>query len=213
MNRITALAEYIYPYKKIADIGCDHGYLIKEAIENYDIEFAQAIDNKKGPLAAAKNNLKAYNDKIVFSLSDGLTNLHPSVEVVVIAGMGGHLIKEILETGYKKLKNVKRIITQPNKDSYQIRKYATQIGYKIASEKIIEEESIFYEIIVLEKGEKKYSDTELFFGPFLMEEKSPIFLKKWKKEQKRLNKIDNKIPKAKAKEIMEKLNLEDEVED
>lgn len=208
MKRIKTIAEYIPPYRRIADIGCDHGYLILEAFEKYDIEFAQAIDNKKGPLSAAKSNLINYQRQVLFSLSDGLTELDSSIDVVIIAGMGGMLIKDILASGTEKLKNIKRIIIQANKDNYEVRKYATQIGFKIASEKIIEEESIYYEIIVLEKGLCKYNNSQLLFGPILMEERNRLFINKWKKEISRLKNIDNSIPQKKAKVIEERLNLE-----
>ena len=87
-KRIKVVCSHIEPYKIIADVGCDHGYLIKEAFDKYNIEFAYAIDNKIGPLESAKNNLMDYKN-VEFSLSDGLTDLKEDVEVVVIAGMGG----------------------------------------------------------------------------------------------------------------------------
>ena len=56
-KRIKEIASFIMPYKSVADIGTDHGYLLLEAF-NLGINFAQAIDNKVGPLNSAKNNLK-----------------------------------------------------------------------------------------------------------------------------------------------------------
>ncbi|HHU55100.1 MAG TPA: SAM-dependent methyltransferase [Acholeplasmataceae bacterium] len=208
-KRIKAIAEFITPYKYIADVGYDHGYLILEAFEKYNIVHAQAIDNKKGPLESAYNNLKKYYDNITFSLSNGISDLERDIEVVIIAGMGGMLIINILKENIEKLKNVKRIIVQPNRDIDKVRKFAISNGYKIVSEKIIEEESIIYEIIVLEKGSTTLNEQEIMFGPLLLKERSPIFIKKWKKEYLRLKNINTVKAQKKAKLINDTLLLEE----
>lgn len=198
-KRIKTLASLINPYKYIADIGCDHGYLIKEAFK-LGIDFAQAIDNKEGPLNTAKKNLKPYSDKVAFSLSSGVNELDPKAEAVIIAGMGGMLIINILEEGKDKLSNVKRIITQANKNHYELREYMSKkAGFKVAYEKIIEEDSIFYEIIVFEKGMVSYSNDELYFGPYLLQNKDEMFIKKW-------NDIKNKYISLNKKELQETID-------
>lgn len=208
-KRIKAIAEFIPPYKYIADVGCDHGYLIREAFENHNIIHAQAIDNKKKPLESAIKNLQKYHEQITFTLSDGLKDLLDNVEVVILAGLGGMLIIKILKEGFHKLKNIKRIIIQANRDLDKVRKFASENGFKIVSEKIIDEEAIFYEIIVLEKGSSKYHDIDLLFGPYLLAEKSEIFLKKWKKEYHRLKVIKSIQAQEKAYLIKNVLDLEE----
>ena len=64
--RIKTLSSYIKPYKIIADVGCDLGYLIKEAIDNCDVSKAFAIDNKIGPLNSAKRNLNDYSNVVFY---------------------------------------------------------------------------------------------------------------------------------------------------
>ncbi|MFA5542722.1 MAG: class I SAM-dependent methyltransferase [Bacilli bacterium] len=198
-KRIKTIASYISPYKHIADIGCDHGYLIKEAIKNGAV-YAQAIDNKIGPLTTAKKNLLKFENQVDFSLSSGIKNLDPRVEVIVIAGMGGQLIINIIDEDNSKLNNVKRIITQANKNQFELRKYMSEkAGFKIVSEKIIEEDSIYYEIIVFEKGSANYSDDELYFGPYLLVNKDDIFIKKW-------NEIVLKLKSLNKKEVQENID-------
>lgn len=177
-KRIAAIAEFIHPYKSVADIGCDHGYLLDIAFQK-GVTLAQAIDNKTGPLEIAINNLKKHGDKVIFSLSDGLSDLDPRIEVIVIAGMGGSLITKILSENKHKLENVKRVILQANRNIDKVRQYAINNGFKLVSEKIIEEESIIYEIIVLEKGYQELNEAEIIFGPFLLKNKHPLFIKKW----------------------------------
>lgn len=202
MNRIKELVKYIYPYKKIADIGCDHGYLIIEAFETLDIESAIAVDNKIGPLSSAKNNIlgKPYESKIRFSLSSGISDIDLDTECVIIAGMGGMLICDILSDN---LKNVKRLILQANRDIKDVRLKVANLGYKIVQEEVIFEKDKYYEILVCDKSNEiiKYNELELEFGPILSKEKSEMFEKKWAEEIKKLeNANSNRI-----KELEEKI--------
>lgn len=187
-ERIKRIASYIKPYKVIADVGCDHGYLIKYAFDNYDIKEAYAIDNKKGPLDSAKNNLKDY-DNVKYFLSDGLDSVDENVEVVVIAGMGGMLIKDIISNNISRIDNVKRFVLQANKNVYELRKFMNDNGFMISNEEILEEDGKFYEIVVFEKGKDNYSFDELFFGPVLLKEKNEVFLKKWTDIYEKLDNI------------------------
>lgn len=187
--RIKTLSSYIKPYKIIADVGCDHGYLIKEAIDNCDVSKAFAIDNKIGPLNSAKRNLNDYSN-VVFSLSDGLDSLDESVELVVIAGMGGLLIKDIIKRNMDKINNVKRFVLQANKNEYELREFMISNNYYIAFENIIYEDDKYYEIIVFEKGNVSYSLEELYFGPILLKEKNDVFISKWTNIFNKLNLIE-----------------------
>ena len=174
-NRIKEVAKLIAPFRKIADIGCDHGYLICEALDNDYCDFALGIDNKIGPITSAKNNLASYDkSKYDLLLSNGIDDLPDDIECILILGMGGILITEIL-SNFNKLQNVKRIILQPNKNSFEVRKFMTSNGYKITNEKIIFDNKKYYEIIVFEKGFENYSSIELKYGPINLKEKTPTF--------------------------------------
>lgn len=199
-KRINALANYISPYKKIADIGCDHGYLILEAFK-LGITYAQAIDNKLKPLEIAKKNLSIYENQIDFMLSNGLDDLKEEVEVVIIAGMGGVLIESILQNNFQKLVNVKRIIIQANKNHDLVRKFMVLNGFYIVSEKIIFEDGIYYEISVFEHGYKSYTNVELKYGPILLKKKDKLFLMKWQDIVNKLRKINTKETLKKAQSI------------
>ena len=190
MKRLNAISKFIYPYRRIADVGSDHGYLIKIAFDNNLIDFAYAIDNKQGPINACKKTLSDYNN-VKYFLSDGLTSIDETVECVIIAGMGGLLIKEIIEKGFNKLNTVKRLILQANKDEYKLRKYLCENGFYIKDEAIIEEDNKIYEIDVFEKGKEEYSFEELYFGKVLMKKKDPIFIKKWKNKYEKYQKYKN----------------------
>lgn len=202
LTRIEEIAMFIPPYKTIADVGCDHGYLIISAFEDQGILKAYAIDNKKGPIDSAIHNLKnkVYFDKVVFSLSDGISEIGSDTECVVIAGMGGILISEILD---KDLKNVKRLILEPNRDQKEVRMKISKLGFIITNEKIVFEKGKYYEIIVCDRSDEKieYTDMELEFGPCLLKEKSLYFKEKWFSIYESLKDIDNDEVKKKLERI------------
>ena len=178
MKRLKAISDFIYPYRRIADIGSDHGYLIKIAFDNHLIDYAYAIDNKEGPINSCKNNLKEYKN-VSYFLSDGLDDVDESIDCVIIAGMGGMLIISILEKNKDKLKNIKRLILQANRDEYPLRKYLVENGFYIQDEKIIKEDNKYYEIDSFEKGYEEYDFNDLYFGKILMKNKDDVFIEKW----------------------------------
>ncbi len=196
-KRIQTLSSFIKPYKKIADVGCDHGYLIIDAFLRHKIEFAQAIDNKQGPLENARQNIAKYDfyDKVQFSLSDGIEDLDIGVEVVIIAGLGGNAIVDILTKDIDKLRNVKRLILQPNRNQYDVRKWAQEYNWAIVNEEIIEENEVFYEIIALERAKETiiYTEEELTFGPLLIQKRGEVFVKKWQQEYQYLSSLINRL--------------------
>lgn len=210
-KRICEIAQLIKPYKKIADVGCDHGYLILEAFNNANITSAIAIDNKSGPLDSAVKNLHKYNFNVRFSLSSGVSDIDSDVEVVIISGMGGLLIIKILADDIlneNKLSNVKRLILQANRNNYQLRSFLMENNYQITDEKIVFEDEKYYEIIVSEKVKKNvnYTLDELLFGPVLLKKREKIFIEKLQSELMKLKKIDTDSLEVKEKiERLEKI--------
>ncbi|MFR6223372.1 MAG: tRNA (adenine(22)-N(1))-methyltransferase TrmK, partial [Lactococcus lactis] len=132
------------------------------------------------------------------------------IDTIVIAGMGGILISEILEAGKEKLGHVKRLILQPNNHEESLRQWLVNHQFVIKKEEILLEAGKFYEIIVAEPLSKlmteKLSVNDLTFGPFLSKEKSTVFQQKWQKELNTLNKIIARLPEEQAEKRQEVLN-------
>ena len=89
MNRIETLASLTKGSKIICDVGCDHGYVVIEALKNYGVEKAIAADINESPLNQAKLNAKGLYDKIEFILSDGFKNINYDFDTAIIAGKVG----------------------------------------------------------------------------------------------------------------------------
>ena len=200
--RLKEIASFIKPYKVIADVGCDHGYLVINAFEDEGVTKAYAIDNKEGPLNSAIRNIKnkPYYNNIKFLLSSGIKDIGSDTECVIIAGMGGVLISDIL---CDDLKNTKRLILEPNRDQEEVRKKVISLGFDITNEKIVFEKGKYYEIIVCDKVDyiPSYTSKELEFGPCLLKEKSLFFKEKWFDIYEKLKDIEDNDVKEKVERI------------
>ena len=192
-KRLNSCLRYTEGFNKLADIGTDHALLPIEAIENGHVSTALAIDNKIGPFGIAYNNVIQHKleDKITVLLGDGLDQLDDAVDVVVISGMGGGLIANILQN--HSLRNVKRLILQPNNDSHLIRELLGTIEYHIIDEVIINEKNKLYDLIVIEPGIIEYNKLQILFGPINLVEKSYFFVFRIEEEIKRLKQLLNQV--------------------
>lgn len=188
-KRLTSCLKFTQGFNKLADIGTDHAQLTIAAVESGFVSEALAIDNKIGPFSIAYNNVKNsdFYSKIRVLLSDGLKSLDDKVDVVVIAGMGGILIKNILIND--SLRNVKRFILQPNNDPDSIREILHKIGYYIVDELIINDKGKYYDLIIIEPGTVDYTKLQIVFGPINLKEKPRFFVKRIEEELERLKEL------------------------
>ncbi len=192
-KRLKECANHVAPYTKVADVGTDHALLPIYLVQNNIATHVFASDVREGPLGFAKRNIQKEGfDNIEIILSDGIKHINESVEVIIVSGMGGKLISEIISDN---LYNVQRLILQPNMASNILRKKLQEIGFSIIDEIIITDNDIFYEIIVADRGVMNLSEDEIIFGPVLLEERSENFLNYWNEELLKLSKIIKKVPK------------------
>lgn len=143
---------------------------------------AIAGEVNEGPLSSAIDTINTYQlqDVIEARLGNGLAVLQQGeVNQVVIAGMGGALIRSILENGKDKLNNVNLIIAQPNVDEKNVRSWYIENGFIIGDEAILEENGHIYEIIVGKRSNDKetLSEQQLLFGPILLNRRDALFFK------------------------------------
>ena len=189
-KRLQAIYNMV-PSSVVADVGSDHGKLIISLFEDGVISKGYAIENKKGPYSRLVEAIEKHGvkDHVIPMLSDGITELPKDVETVVIAGMGGMNVIDIIKKKPGKLKNVKTIIVDAHNAIPEMRKFISKLGYIIADEDIVEEKGIFYEIIKFIAGEACYLDEpDVEFGPILRSEKSLTFKAKY---NIRIREIDN----------------------
>lgn len=209
-KRLQAIHDMV-PAGVLADVGSDHGKLVISLFEDGIISKGYAIENKKGPYTRLVKEITAHNllKDVIPMFSDGISELPSDVDIIVIAGMGGATIINILKSHLNKLHNVKTIICDAHNDVPELRKQVSKLGYVIADEEMVFEDGIYYEIIKFVVGECAYLDEPDFeFGPKLRSEKSVTFRAKY---NNRLQEIDNLLAKHKLPESrISELNQEKE---
>lgn len=211
-KRLSSCLKYTQGYQKLADIGTDHALLPIHAIAEGFVSFALAIDNKEGPFVTAYNNVLKHKlqNRIKVILSEGLNSIDEDVDVVVISGMGGNVISNILLQD--NLQNVKRLILQPNNDSFLVRESIVKIGFHIVDELVLNDNHKTYDIIVCDIGSANYTENELLFGPINLTQKPYYFVKRIEKEVSKLKKaLPNITSESKIIEISSKIKQLEEV--
>ncbi|MBP2078173.1 tRNA (adenine(22)-N(1))-methyltransferase [Oceanobacillus polygoni] len=208
-ERLKKVSSFLPEGAYFADIGSDHAYLPCYVCLHDRTAKAIAGEVNEGPFNSAKSTVEAYqlSNRVEVRLGNGLEVLDDITDIrqIVIAGMGGSLIKTILEEGKSKLSNVQRIIAQPNVDERNVRRWLLKEGYIVTNEAIIEENGHRYEIIVADKkGTQNLIDPyteeqlekELLFGPILLRNKTAIFYEKWQSEYKKLARVISQMKEA-----------------
>lgn len=172
-KRLQSLTKYIKRDDKLIDIGCDHAlldiYLVKSDIVNNMI----VSDVHENALKAGIDNIKVnkLTNKIDTRLGNGLNVLsdEDDIDTILISGMGSSTIIEILNHPY--LKNIDKLIIQSNNDHELLRRKISSLGYIIKEEEFLVDKNKQYINIVFVKGNKKYTNDELKYGPILIKDK------------------------------------------
>lgn len=198
-DRLLKIASLVSKGKKIADIGTDHGYIPVYLLNKGTIPFAILADVNKGPLENARKEVRHNNltDKTELRLGSGIEVLKKGeVDEVIIAGMGGILISELLEANKEVAHSVDKLILQPMQAQEELRKYLLSNGYEILDEVLVKEDFRIYEIIESKfTGNNTKVEDDIYFevSEKLIKNKDPL-LKEF---------IDKKIYKYNS--IVEKL--------
>ncbi|TVY09638.1 tRNA (adenine(22)-N(1))-methyltransferase [Paenibacillus cremeus] len=214
-KRLEMIAKEVPAGSRLADIGSDHALLPSFLAERGTIVSGVAGEVNQGPFEAAFKQVRASGLQAIIEVrkGDGLEVISAEeVDVITIAGMGGTLIASILEAGKEKLAGVQRLVLQPNVGESGVRRWLIDNGWQLIRELILEEDDKIYEILVavpktsteltneqlympMELAEGIVADQELLLqmGPFLTQEASPVWVKKWRHELDKLEKICSRM--------------------
>ncbi|GIN70957.1 SAM-dependent methyltransferase [Bacillus sp. J14TS2] len=211
-KRLETVVSFIKSSMSIADIGSDHAYLPCYAVKKGIAISAIAGEVVEGPYQSALKQVEAAHltDKISVRKGNGLEVLQSTdqVDCIIIAGMGGSLITEILSAQKQKLASVSRLILQPNIAAEKVRKWLYEQNWQLIAEQLIEEEGKYYEVLVAEHGNPSlpYTDVskEFLLGPFLLKKKDDLFKQKWHGELRIWEKVLLELNKAERNQVIEK---------
>lgn len=139
----------------IADIGTDHAYIPIKLLSTDKIKKAVATDKNKGPLDIARENVKKYEltDKVELRIGSGLEPIEKGeCELIIIAGMGGKLIGDIIEDNLEKAK-ASKLLLQPMNAQAELRERLINRGFKITREELSVEGFKVYNAFCCEEGQ------------------------------------------------------------
>ena len=176
-RRLLACCDYVNQGDRIADVGCDHGYLSIHLLTCGIARSAIASDVAEAPLQSAVRNAEKFGvrDRIAFYLSDGVRNIPRDFDTLICAGMGADTMISILEAA-PWLKNRKyRLILQCQSKRPELRRYLYANGWHIRRETLVKEGKFYYPICeaVYEPGHS-LTPAGCHITPALLSDGSPL---------------------------------------
>ena len=176
-QRLLACCDYVNQGDRIADIGCDHGYLSIHLVTDGIAQSAIASDVNELPLQSAIRNAAKYgvSDKIRFFLSDGVRNIPRDFDTLICAGMGADTMISILEAAPWLRSNRYRMILQCQSKRPQLRRYLYENGWRINRETLVKEGKFYYPIteVVYDPGHS-LTPGGYYITPALLRSGSPL---------------------------------------
>lgn len=148
-DRLLACCAFIRPGARVADIGCDHGYLGIYLLQQGHAGSIIAADVNEGPLQSALRNAEKYSvrDKMSFYLSDGARNIPRDFDALVCAGMGADTIIHILEDAPWLKSDQYQLVLQCQSKTPTLRRYLSDNGWYIIEETIVRESKFLYTVM------------------------------------------------------------------
>ena len=226
-KRMKAVASMVTSGNVLADIGTDHGYVPIFLVQRKKIPKAIAMDINKGPLQRACENIAMcqLENYIETRLSDGVQRLKVGeVDSILIAGMGGELVINIISEGMDVCRNAKELILQPQSELGKVRRFLREQKFKIIDEDMVIEDGKYYpmmKVIPVDEDnlweclpEDAIRPCDMY-GPLLLRNGNPALRKYLVKQHNQLNKILEELEKQpdseaisnRKKEVIETLLL------
>jgi len=216
-ERLLAVAGMVKLGNRVVDVGTDHGYIPIYLVQEKKVPSAIAMDIRTGPLSKAKANVTALHMEEVIQtrLSDGVQALKENeADTLIIAGMGGGLIRKIIEDGRVVLESVEEFILQPQSEIGLVRRFLANERYCIIEEDMVFEDGKFYPMMRVIRGCMFY-DREIFFkyGKLLLEHKNLTLKQFLEKEKDVYLKLREQLLRRQGSNIADRLcEIEQELE-
>ena len=225
-KRLSCIASLVEQGSVVSDVGCDHGLLSLFLLEKGISEHAYMMDIKKAPLMRAAENaaFHALSRKADFILSDGLKELPGFIEnsdkgcaypdTVIISGMGGALILEIIKNAPAIVKEkLRHWILSPQSEIYDFRKGLIGAGFLTEDERIVFDQGKYYFVIKAaqsaERVPEEADEANLFYGKHNLLRKDPVLKELINLDiTKRERLLENEdLPKSRKEELLKELTV------
>ena len=170
--RLRLLADMVPAGAHLADIGTDHGYLPVWLMQQGRITSAIAADIGPEPLAHARRTAAEYGAALDLRLCDGLRGIAPhEADTLVMAGMGGETIIQILTDSPWPRTSGCTLLLQPQSRAEALRRFLAEHGYAIAREALVRDRGFLYPVIEAGAGEmhltlgRQWAGADLLYDP------------------------------------------------
>ena len=171
--RLLECAKFVAPGDRVADIGCDHGYLSIYLLQKGIASSVIASDINKGPLESAKRNAVKFGvtDNISFYLSAGVEKLPRDFDSLICAGMGADTMISILDAAPWLKSSHYRLILQCQSKIFLLRQYLSSQGWRITQESVLRDGRFLYTVMEArwEPDYPKLTPAQWYFPPAMLE--------------------------------------------
>lgn len=171
-TRLAACCRFVRKGQRIADIGCDHGYLSIYLLKNGIAGHAYACDVNEAPLQSAMRNAVKFGvaEHISFYLSDGVKNVPRDFDTLVCAGMGGDTMVSILSAAPWLENSRYRLVLQCQSKRELLRKYLSDHGWHIEEESVLRDGRFLYTVmsVVYDPAAPRLTPAEIYFPPAML---------------------------------------------
>ena len=177
-SRLLACSTFVNKGDRVADVGCDHGYLGIHLLQSGIAASVIESDVAEGPLQSAMRNAAKFGvkDKMSFYLSDGVKNIPRDFDCMVCAGMGADTIMSIIHHSAEWLKDSKyRLILQCQSKRPELRQWLYDAGFRINRETLAKDGKFVYSImeVVYDPGHG-ITPAETYITKQLLEDNHPL---------------------------------------
>lgn len=202
--RLFVLASFVQEGDVVTDVGADHGYLSLYLACRFHRK-VYATELSKGPYYKLEDNVLSHGGEglVECYLADGLDKLRSDSNAVILAGMGGKTIAQILARSPKAVGRLHKVVAEPQSEAFRVRDALMALGFAIEDEVYVSERGKSYPALVATKGEEKepYDPCELTFGRIPLRKKDPLLLSFLQREKAVLSKLSDEgmlNPKSRA---------------
>ena len=176
-TRLLACCQFVKAGDRVADIGCDHGYLGIHLLKNGIASSMIEADINEGPLDSAHRNAAKFGvkDKMSFYLSDGVQSIPRDFDCMVCAGMGADTMMSILAAAPWLKTGHYRLILQCQSKRPELRQWLYDEGYRINRETLAKDGKFVYSImeVVYDPG-NGITPAETYITKQLLEDNHPL---------------------------------------
>ncbi|WAH38558.1 tRNA (adenine(22)-N(1))-methyltransferase [Alicyclobacillus dauci] len=227
-KRMQKIVEHIPKCESLADIGTDHAFIPIHTVQTKRALHAIATDLREGPLRKARENVNRHGLKelIELRLGNGFQPIRPGeVDVIVSAGIGGHVHTQMLDESPKVTQSVSTIIFQPMNAGHLLRSRLDELHFTLSSEALVLDDDRIYEIIIATPNAHRdpaydpYRDDPsrlmlaYTYGPLLLRDPDELFHMRLEREINKLRAVQHSVQTSDNLEARERFDtLQAEIE-